>query len=288
MRKTLSSAPPSSPPASLPVPRSPRPPGRRRPARRPRRRATTPLLADTRELCDTIGGRPVGSPANARAVAWAAAKFKAAGADAVATEPFPVPFLWLPGTAELSIVAPESVPLRVVACPAAPSTNGALTAKAVDAGEGTDEDFARLGAKAKGAIAVVRSKEMKTADGPLRRVHAQRRDLRGREEGGRRGGPPAVHAPARPPLPPPGRPRPRARAAAGGDGLARARRAPPAPRGDGRRHRPALDREHGRARPTTPRTSSPRSGAARSRTRSSFSARTSTRGTSARARTTTA
>jgi Zn-dependent M28 family amino/carboxypeptidase len=122
----------------------------------------TPLLADTRELCDTVGGRPVGSPANARAVAWAAAKFKTAGADAVRTESFPVPFLWLPGTAELSILSPESVPLRVVACPAAPSTNGALTARAVDAGEGTAEDFARLGARAKGAIAVVRSKEMKT------------------------------------------------------------------------------------------------------------------------------
>ncbi len=122
----------------------------------------TPLLADTRELCDTVGGRPVGSPANARAVTWAAAKFKAAGADAVRTEPFPVPFLWLPGTAELSILGPESVPLRVVACPAAPSTAGALTAKAVDAGEGTEEAFARLGARAKGAIAVIRSKEMKT------------------------------------------------------------------------------------------------------------------------------
>ena len=125
---------------------------------------STPLLADTRELCDTVGGRPVGSPANARAVAWAAAKFKAAAADSVALEPFTVPFLWLPGTAEASIVAPESVPLRVVACPAAPSTAGTLTARAVDAGEGTGEDFARLGAKAKGAIAVVRSKEMKTVD----------------------------------------------------------------------------------------------------------------------------
>ena len=124
----------------------------------------TPLIADTKELCDTIGGRPVGSKANTRAVAWAATKFRAAGADAVRTETFPVPFLWLPGTAELSIVAPESVSLRVVACPAAPSTPGAITAKAVDAGEGTDADYARLGAKAKGAIAVVRSKEMKTAD----------------------------------------------------------------------------------------------------------------------------
>lgn len=124
----------------------------------------TPLLSDTRELCDTVGGRPVGSPANARAVGWAVAKLKAAAADAVATEPFPVPFLWLPGSAELAIVSPESVSLRVVACPAAPSTDGTLTARVVDAGEGTGENFARLGAKAKGAIAVVRSKEMKTVD----------------------------------------------------------------------------------------------------------------------------
>ncbi len=124
----------------------------------------TPLISDTRELCDRVGGRPVGSPANERAVTWAAAKFKAAGADAVALESFPVPYLWLPGTAELSIVSPESAPLRVVACGAAPSTPGPITAKAVDAGEGTEADFARLGAKAKGAIIVVRSKEMKTVD----------------------------------------------------------------------------------------------------------------------------
>ena len=124
----------------------------------------TPLLTDTRELCDSVGGRPVGSSANARAVLWAAAKLRAAGADAVTTERFAVPLLWLPGTAEASIVAPESVPLRLAACPVAPSTVGTLTAKAVDAGAGTVEDFVRLGAKAKGAIAVVRSKEMKTGD----------------------------------------------------------------------------------------------------------------------------
>ena len=47
----------------------------------------TPMLGDLRELC----GRPTGSPACERAIDWAAAKFKAAGADAVATEPFTVP-----------------------------------------------------------------------------------------------------------------------------------------------------------------------------------------------------
>ncbi|MGA7990859.1 MAG: M20/M25/M40 family metallo-hydrolase, partial [Thermoanaerobaculia bacterium] len=111
-----------------------------------------------------VGGRPVGSPANVRAVGWAAAKFKAAGADAVRTEPFEVPYLWLPGSLEASVLSPEAFPLRAASCPGAPSTNGVLTARAVDAGEGTREDFARLGPKAKGAIAVVRSKEMKTGE----------------------------------------------------------------------------------------------------------------------------
>ena len=200
-----------------------------------------------------------------------------------------MPFLWLPGTAELAIVSPEAISLRVVACPAAPSTNGGtVTAKAVDAGEGTDEDFARLGAKAKGAIAVVRSKEMKTVDDLFGEYMRNGAIFDGREEGRRRRGAPAVHAAARPSLPPPGRPRPRPRAAPGRDGLARARRAAPAPRRTGRRHR-ATDRSRTRRdRPTSRRTSSPRSREARSRTRSSSSARTSTRGTSGRARTTTA
>lgn len=124
----------------------------------------TPLLSDTRELCDGIGGRPAGSPANARAVEWLAAKFRAAGADAVRTESFPVPYLWLPGPADAAIVSPEAAPLRLAACPGSASTNGALTAKVVDAGDGTAEDFARLGARAKGAIAIVRSREMKSVE----------------------------------------------------------------------------------------------------------------------------
>jgi len=46
----------------------------------------TPLLADVQELCDRVGGRPTGSPACERAIDWAVAKFKAAGADSVTTE----------------------------------------------------------------------------------------------------------------------------------------------------------------------------------------------------------
>ena len=56
--------------------------------------ADTAILADLHELCDGIGGRPTGSAACNRAIEWAVAKFKAAGADRVATESFTVPKLW--------------------------------------------------------------------------------------------------------------------------------------------------------------------------------------------------
>ena len=43
----------------------------------------TPLLQDLHELCDGIGGRPTASRDCERAIAWAAAKFRVAGADRV-------------------------------------------------------------------------------------------------------------------------------------------------------------------------------------------------------------
>ena len=158
-----------------------------------------------------------------------------------------MPFLWLPGTAELSIVVSgERLPARRRV------PRGALHARR-DHGEGRGRGRGnRRGLRAPRREGEGRDRRRPVEgdeDGrrPLRRVHAQRRDLRRREEGRRGRGPPAVHAPARPPLPPPGRSRPRAGAAAGRDGLARARRAPPAPRRGGRRHRATRRGEQDRA-----------------------------------------
>jgi hypothetical protein len=78
-----------------------------------------------------------------RAVAWAAAKFQAAGADTVVTEAFTVPQAWTPRTAEAKCVAPERFTLRLAAAPDA---------------------FEHLGPAARGAIALIASKEMKTLD----------------------------------------------------------------------------------------------------------------------------
>jgi hypothetical protein len=124
----------------------------------------TPLLSDLQELCDRIGGRPTGSPACERAIEWGAAKLKAAGADAVATESFHVPSAWSPVAASAECAAPENFPIRLAAAPGSASTAGVLEAPLLDAGEGTAEDFARLGTKAKGAIVLVSSREMKSLD----------------------------------------------------------------------------------------------------------------------------
>jgi carboxypeptidase Q len=126
----------------------------------------TPLMDDLRELCDQIGGRATGSPACERAVQWGAAKFRAAGVADVKIEPFDVPNLWLGQTAAAECVAPEHFNVRLAAAPYSPSTpvGRPLEAQLVLAGDGSPEAFAKLGARARGAIALVTSDEMKTLD----------------------------------------------------------------------------------------------------------------------------
>ncbi|HEY1337143.1 MAG TPA: M20/M25/M40 family metallo-hydrolase [Bryobacteraceae bacterium] len=124
----------------------------------------TPLLSDLAELCDRIGGRPTGSPAMDRAIAWAAAKFKDAGADSVTLEPFTVPQSWTPQAAEAECLAPEKFPLRIVGAPYSGSTNGALEARLLDADDGAPNVISALGEPARGAVLLVSSREMKTLD----------------------------------------------------------------------------------------------------------------------------
>jgi carboxypeptidase Q len=135
-----------------------------RAALKARAEGDTPLIADTFELCDRIGGRITGTPALDRAVKWGVDKFKALGVDSVTTESYAVPFLWIPGTVEVTATAPESFTLRAVAAPGTASTGGPIEAKVVDVGEGLAADWAKAGTATSGAIALVRSKEMKTFD----------------------------------------------------------------------------------------------------------------------------
>jgi len=121
----------------------------------------TPLAADLHELTDTIGGRPTGSEANRRSVAWALAKLRAAGVEARA-EAFEMPALWLENGASIEIRGNDvRFAPRVAAMPfSTPTADGGLEAPLVDAGFGGEADFERLGESAKGAIVLVETPEL--------------------------------------------------------------------------------------------------------------------------------
>jgi hypothetical protein len=122
------------------------------------------MEADLRRLTDEIGGRVTGSTGYDKSLQWGVDAFKRAGVDSVKLETYPVALKWEPVSASAEVVAPVAFPLSVVSFGLAPATPGPLTAPVVDAGMGTKADFQRLGASAKGAIALVRSKPMKSFD----------------------------------------------------------------------------------------------------------------------------
>jgi carboxypeptidase Q len=126
----------------------------------------TPMLDDVRELCDLIGGRPTGSRECERAIDWGATKFRAAGLGRVTAEPFNVPNFWQGERAEARCLFPAEFPIRLAAAPFSAGTPGGreLEAPLIDVGDGTSEAFAKLGTSARGAIALVHSREMKTLD----------------------------------------------------------------------------------------------------------------------------
>jgi hypothetical protein len=127
-------------------------------------RGETPLLNDLRELCDNIGGRPTGSRSCDRAVDWAVARFRGAGVDSVWTESYSIRGSWAGGADQAECVAPAEFPIRVAAGPFTVPTPGGrpLEAALVNADDGSAASFARLGDKARGAVALVLSPEMKS------------------------------------------------------------------------------------------------------------------------------
>jgi len=129
----------------------------------------TPLAADLETLTDRFGGRPTGSPSNQQAFDWAAARFREAGVS-VRKEPFRMPGLWLERSASATVRG-EGVRFspRVAALPFSTATQkGGLTAPLVDAGRGSEADFTRLGAAARGAIVLVETEELQDLDGLFR------------------------------------------------------------------------------------------------------------------------
>lgn len=112
----------------------------------------TPLEEDLQELCDQIGGRETGSPANSASVEWGLKKFQEAGLKAW-KQPFVMPSLWLEKSTTAGIKGDIEFKPQVVSKFYNPT--GLVTAPLVDGGMGTQEDFARLGSRARNAFVII-------------------------------------------------------------------------------------------------------------------------------------
>ena len=125
----------------------------------------TPMADDLRQLTDVIGGRPTGSEANRKAVQWALERWRAAGVEAHA-EPFQAARLWLGKSTHATVGGDVAFSARVTAMPfSVPTPAGGLTAPLVDGGTGSAADFARLGARAKGAFLLVETQPLTNLEG---------------------------------------------------------------------------------------------------------------------------
>jgi carboxypeptidase Q len=123
----------------------------------------SPLESNLRTLTDQIGGRVPGTPAMQKALQWGVNAFKAAGADSVKTEDFSIKAAWAEGATEMNVVAPEPFKVRAVSIAWAPALAAHRHVPVIDAGEGTEADFAKAG-NVVGAIVLVHTQEMKTWD----------------------------------------------------------------------------------------------------------------------------
>ncbi|MGE4360234.1 MAG: peptidase M28 family protein, partial [Lysobacteraceae bacterium] len=82
-------------------------------------------------LTTEVGPRLAGTPADARAVAWAVEKFRGMGFDRVYTEPVRFP-VWRRGHERAEVVAPWPQPLYVTALGRSVGTGGRIEAEVVE------------------------------------------------------------------------------------------------------------------------------------------------------------
>ena len=123
---------------------------------------SSPLHENLRVLTDEIGGRVPGTPQMEMAEKWATTRFTQAGADSVRTEEFTIAQSWAEGDTQVKVVAPVTFAVHAVSlawiAPVPPTT-----ARVVDVGMGSEEEFAKAGNIA-GAIVLVHSKLLETWD----------------------------------------------------------------------------------------------------------------------------
>ena len=123
------------------------------------------LESNLRRLTDEVGGRVPGTPAFQKAVDWAMAAFKDAGGERPHTEEFTIQHSWAEGTTSMtaSLYSGTTFPVRAVSVAWAPPLEHATHVPIVDVGEGSAEEFARVG-DVGGRIVLVHSKVLATWD----------------------------------------------------------------------------------------------------------------------------
>jgi hypothetical protein len=117
------------------------------------------IEANLERLTDQVGGRVPGTPAMSKAVQWGVDAFKAAGADSVHTENFPIQASWAEGATEFNIFSPYHFKVRAISIAWAPALTLHRNVRIVDVGEGSAEDFAKAG-DVSGAMVLIHSNEM--------------------------------------------------------------------------------------------------------------------------------
>jgi hypothetical protein len=126
---------------------------------------SSPLESNLRRLTDEVGGRVPGTPTFQKAVDWAMAAFKDAGGERVHTEEFTIQHSWAEGATSMtaSLYSGTTFPVRAVSVAWAPALDHAMHIPIVDVGEGSAEEFARVG-DVTGRIVLVHSKVLATWD----------------------------------------------------------------------------------------------------------------------------
>ena len=127
----------------------------------------TPMVEDLRDLTDRIGGRATGSSANRAAVEWALGRFRAAGVTARA-ESFRMPALWLERRTSASVGGAAAFAVPAAAAPWSAATARPATGSLLDGGRGTEADFQRLAAAARGAWVLIAQDPLLDLDGLFR------------------------------------------------------------------------------------------------------------------------
>ncbi len=115
--------------------------------------ADTPIIRDLQSLTDQIGGRVTGTPSSKNAIAWAMARFEQAGVTA-RVEPFEMPMQWQELAVSAQISGDVAFEPDVIAKPFSAGA-AQLSAPLLDAGNGSKQDFARLGDAARNAWVLI-------------------------------------------------------------------------------------------------------------------------------------